>query len=112
MHKRTFNWGICVLAIVLIASATDLWAQDGQGYAPSYSATDQARVPDEQPTANDCSRPTKHRRKCASRLQCSAAGPRLLERGFGEAGCGPGKAVGKDTPKRPRGQVANAEQTA
>ena len=43
MHKRTFSCGICVLAIVLITSATDLWAQDGQpktadNAPPDYSA--------------------------------------------------------------------------
>ena len=45
MHKRTFICGICVLAIVFVAAATDLWAQDGQGYAPDYSAADQAPAP-------------------------------------------------------------------
>ena len=45
MHKRTSTCGVCVLAIVFAAAATDLWAQDGQRYTPSYSAADQAPRP-------------------------------------------------------------------
>ena len=96
MHKRTSTCGVCVLAIVFVASATDLWAQDGQGYTPNYSAADPA------PAAEMSSQPqmvAADQPKTAENAppDYSALPPaqELPERGFGEAGCRPGKAVGQ-----------------
>ena len=46
MHKRISSCSVCVLAMVLAAAATDLRAQDGQGYAPGNFAADQTRAPE------------------------------------------------------------------
>ena len=46
MQKRILSYSVCVLFMVVAASATDLRAQDGQGYASESFAANPTRVPE------------------------------------------------------------------
>ena len=46
MQKRILRYSVCVLLMVVAASATDLRAQDRQGYASESFAANPTRVPE------------------------------------------------------------------
>ncbi len=46
MPKRIFSWNVCVFVVIIAASATNLRAQDHQGYASENSAANPTRGPE------------------------------------------------------------------
>ena len=87
--------GVCVLAIVIVAAATDLWAQDGQGYTPGYSAADPNAAPEmsNQPQMAAAGQP-KTAENAPPDYSALPPAQDNYECGFGEASCRPGEAVG------------------
>ena len=112
MPKRIFTCDVCVLVIAFVASATNLWAQDGQGYAPGYSAADPTRRPE---IGKPAARAAAGRTKTGRRIRLPTTVPCRRRSSHYDADLAKRvadleKAVGRLRQSGRRGQVPAADQ--